>query len=45
MLNDEDALPLEYSDFHKKEVDFPKKTFTFYSKTMYNEMVKNIEWK
>ena len=40
MLNDEDALPLEYSGFHKKEVDFPKKTFTFYSKTVYNEMVK-----
>ncbi|KIL12983.1 Serine hydroxymethyltransferase [Bacillus safensis] len=40
MLNDEDALPLKYSGFHKKEVDFPKKTFTFYSKTVYNEMVK-----
>ncbi|CAM5614694.1 serine hydroxymethyltransferase [Bacillus safensis FO-36b] [Bacillus safensis subsp. safensis] len=40
MLNDEDALPLEYSGFQKKEVDFPKKTFTFYSKTVYNEMVK-----
>lgn len=40
MLNDEDALLLEHSGFHKKEVDFPKKTFTFYSKTVYNEMVK-----
>lgn len=40
MLNDEDDLPLEYSGFRKKEVDFPKKTFTFYSKTVYNEMVK-----
>ncbi|WP_420359552.1 DUF436 family protein, partial [Bacillus altitudinis] len=34
IFNHQHPSPFQYSPFHKKQLHFPKKTFTFYSKTL-----------